>query len=233
MSKPVCLVTGVGPGTGSAICRRFETGGYNVAMLARDADRLDALAQELPGGHPYVCDVSSEDAVKETVAKIKSDLGSPDVVIHNAVRGTRGTVLEISPRDLQRNFEVNVLGLLYLTQATAPSMIEKGKGSILVTGNTAARRGKDFFAAFAPTKAGQRILCESMARDLGPKGVHVAFIMIDAVIDVPWTREAFAGQPDDFYIKPSAIADEAWHLAHQDKSSWAFEVEIRPFGENW
>ncbi len=233
MSKPVCLVTGVGPGTGSALCRRFESGGYSVAMLARDAERLQSLNEELPGGHPYVCDVSSEEAIKDTVAKITADLGAPEVVIHNAVRGTRGTVLEISPRDLQRNFEVNVLALLHLTQATAPNMVENGKGAILVTGNTAARRGKDFFSAFAPTKAAQRILCESMARDLGPKGIHVAFIMIDAVIDVPWTREAFAGKPDDFYIKPSAIADEAWHLAHQDKSSWAFEVEIRPFGESW
>lgn len=233
MSKPVCLVTGVGPGTGSALCRRFEAGGYSVAMLARDEERLNALSEELPNAHPFVCDVSSEDAVKDTVAKISKDFGAPEVVIHNAVRGTRGTVLEISPRDLQRNFEVNVLGLLYLTQSTAPAMVENGKGAILATGNTAARRGKDFFSAFAPTKAAQRILCESMARDLGPKGVHVAFIMIDAVIDVPWTREAFAGKPDDFYIKPSAIADEAWHLAHQDKSSWAFEVEIRPFGETW
>ncbi len=233
MSNPVCLVTGVGPGTGAAMARRFAAGGYQVAMLARDEDRLAQLSDELPNGHAYTCEVSNADAVKDTVAKVTSDLGAPDVVIHNAVRGTRGTVLEISPRDLQRNFEVNVLGLLYLTQAMAPAMVDKGKGAILVTGNTAARRGKDFFAAFAPTKAAQRILCESMARDLGPKGIHVAFIMIDAVIDVPWTREAFAGQPDDFYIKPSAIADEAWHLAHQDKSSWAFEVEIRPFGETW
>ena len=101
------------------------------------------------------------------------------------------------------------------------------------TGNTSALRGRPSFAGFAPTKAAQRILTEALARELGPKGVHVAYIIIDAVIDVPWARERFKGKPDDFFIKPAAIAEEAWHLIQQDRSAWSFNVELRPYGENW
>jgi hypothetical protein len=100
----------------------------------------------------------------------------------------------------------------------------------MVTGNTSALRGKASFAGFAPTKAAQRVLAQAMARDLGPKGVHVAYFVIDAVIDVPWTRQMYASKPDDFFIQPAAIADEVWHVAHQDRSAWAFDVELRPFG---
>ena len=102
-----------------------------------------------------------------------------------------------------------------------------------MTGNTSAQRGMPRFAGFAPTKAAQRILAEAMARELGPKGIHVAYLVIDAVIDVPWARERFKDQPDDFFIKPTAIADELWHVAHQDRSAWSFNVEVRPFGEKW
>ena len=112
-------------------------------------------------------------------------------------------------------------------------MMSAGKGAIVVTGNTSALRGKAGFAGFAPTKAAQRILSEAMARDLGPKGVHVAYVVIDAVIDVPWTRERFKEKADDFFIKPAAIAEEAWHVVHQDRSAWSFNVEIRPFHEPW
>jgi NADP-dependent 3-hydroxy acid dehydrogenase YdfG len=125
------------------------------------------------------------------------------------------------------------MGLLYLSRRLAPAMIAAGKGVMMVTGNTSALRGRANFAGFAPTKAAQRILAEAMARDLGPKGVHVAYPVIDAVIDDPRMRERFPGRPDDFYIKPAAIADECWHVVHQDRSAWSFLVEIRPYGEAW
>ncbi|MGH7823071.1 MAG: short-chain dehydrogenase, partial [Candidatus Binatia bacterium] len=108
-----------------------------------------------------------------------------------------------------------------------------GEGAIIVTGNTSALRGKPRFAGFAPTKAAQRILAEAIARDLGPKGVHVAYVVIDAVIDLEWTRQMFPQAKDDFFIKPAAIAEEVWHVAHQDRSAWSFNVEVRPFGEAW
>ncbi len=229
----VALITGVGPGTGSAIARRFHEGGYQVAALARDATRLDELTKELRGCLPVVCDVSDFAALKAAHETVVATLGPVDVLIHNAVRGTRGDVLQIDPQDLERNFSINVTSLLHLVQWVAPHMIESRQGAIMITGNTAARRGKSFFAGFAPTKAAQRILAESMARRLGPDGIHVAYFVIDAVIDVPWTRAAFPEKPDDYFAKPSAIAETIWQVTHQDRSAWSFDVELRPFGETW
>ena len=131
------------------------------------------------------------------------------------------------------NFRVNVVALLHLARGLVPDMIARGEGALVVTGNTSALRGKPAFAVFAPTKAAQRILAQSIAREVGPKGVHVAYVVIDAVIDVPWTRQAFGGRPDDFFIQPGAIAEEIWRVAHQDRSAWSFDVELRPFGETW
>jgi NAD(P)-dependent dehydrogenase (short-subunit alcohol dehydrogenase family) len=231
--KPIVIVTGVGPGTGSAIVRRFAAGGFRVIALARSPDRIGALERELADTHAMVCDVSSQSEVADAVAKVRKLYGAPDVLIHNAVGGGWGTFLEIEPEMLERNFRVNVMGLLYLAREVAPAMIEAGRGAILVTGNTSAIRGKANFAGFAPTKAAQRILAESIARDLGPRGIHVAYLLIDAVIDVPRMRERLSEAPDDFFIKPSAIADELWHLYTQDRSAWSFLAELRPFGEKW
>ncbi len=233
MTPPVCIVSGVGPGTGAALSRRFARGGYRVAMLARDGDRLRELEAEIDGSLGLVCDVGSEDSVNRAVDAVRERLGPPTVVVHNAVAGSFGDFLEVDPADLERNFRVNTLGLLYLARATAPAMIEAAAGAIVVTGNTSALRGKSGFAGFAPTKAAQRILAESMARRLGPAGVHVAYLVIDAVIDVPWTRKRFADKPDDFFCRPDAIADTAFWVAHQDRSAWSFLVEVRPFAEPW
>jgi NAD(P)-dependent dehydrogenase (short-subunit alcohol dehydrogenase family) len=233
MSKPIVLVTGVGPGTGSAITRRFVEGGYRVAMLARDGERLAALEKEIPEAQGFVCDVSDEAQVDAAIAAVRARMGTPEVLIHNAVGGAWGNFLEIKPELLNRNFQINTMGLLYLAQRLAPAMIEAGKGAIVATGNTSAQRGRANFAGFAPTKAAQRILAEAMARDLGPKGVHVAYVLIDAVIDLPWTRARYENAKDEFFIKPAAIADEIWHTVHQDRSAWSFNVEIRPFGEVW
>ena len=233
MTKPVCVISGVGPGTGSALVRRFASGGYRVAMLARNVARLDALAGELPDVHGFACDVSDPAEVEASIAAIETKLGAPDVLVHNAVGGAFGSFLEIDPSVLNRNFQVNTMGLLYLARRLAPGMTARGQGTIVVTGNTSALRGRANFAGFAPTKAAQRILAEAMARDLGPKGVHVAYMVIDAVIDSPRQRERFPGRVDDFYIKPAAIAEECFHVAHQDRSAWSFLVEIRPFGETW
>jgi NAD(P)-dependent dehydrogenase (short-subunit alcohol dehydrogenase family) len=231
--KPIAIVTGVGPGTGSAIVRRFSSEGFRVIALARSPDRIRALEQELTDTHAVICDVSSEGEVAEVVADVRNRYGAPNVLIHNAVGGGWGTFLEIEPKMLDRNFQVNVMGLLYLAREVAPDMIKAGSGTILVTGNTSAIRGKSNFAGFAPTKAAQRILSESIARDLGPRGIHVAYVLIDAVIDVPRMRERLPEAPDEFFIKPSAIADELWHLYRQDRSAWSFLSEIRPFGEKW
>ncbi len=231
--QPIVVVSGVGPGTGAAIVRRFAAGGYRVAMLARSAERLAALEREIPGTTGIPCDVADERQVEAAVARVRGALGTPEVLVHNAVGGAFGTFLDVPPAVLNENFQINVMGMLYLARGLAPAMVDAGKGAIVVTGNTSALRGKAGFAGFAPTKAAQRVLAESMARDLGPKGVHVAYLVIDAVIDLEWTRRLQPGKPDEFFCKPDDIAGEIWHVVHQPRSAWSFNVEVRPFGESW
>jgi len=233
MEKKVCIVAGVGPGTGTALARRFAAGGYRVAMLARNAERLEALEREIDGSRGYSVDVTDAALVKQSLERIRLEMGPPSVLVHNAVSGHFGEFLDVEPDTLENTFRTNVLSLLLLGQGVAPDMLASGGGAIVVTGNTAAWRGVASFAGFAPSKAAQRILAQSMARSLGPRGIHVAYVVVDAVIDVPWTRQAFATKPDDFFARPDAIADTVFHVAHQDRSAWTFEVDLRPFGEKW
>ena len=233
MSKKVALVTGVGPGTGSSIARRFSDGGYKVAMIARDKERLKSLEDELEDSKGYSCELRNQEYLNSTIDNIIKDFGYPDVFIHNAVRGTRGNFLEFTSEELQSNFDINVIALHRIAQKVAPEMIKKNKGAIIVTGNTSAHRGKANFGGTASTKAAQKILTESFARYLNPKGIHVAYITIDAAIDLEWTRKAWPDKPDDFFIQPDDIASEVWHISHQSKSAWTFDHWLRPFGENW
>lgn len=228
-TKPLALITGVGPGTGASISRRFAAAGYRVVMLARDKARLDALESEIADSVGIACDVSDPTALARVIAQV----GNPKVVVHNAVGGAFGTFEKVDAETLQRNFEINTMALFHLARLTAPAMVAAGEGALIVTGNTSAQRGKAAFAGFAPTKAAQRILAESLARDLGPKGVHVAYLIIDAAIDVPWQRELQPTKPDDFFISPASIADEVYHLAHQPRDAWSFLAEVRPFHESW
>lgn len=245
MTKPVCLITGVGDATGASLARRFAQGGYQVAMIARNAERLGALEKEVDGARAYVCDVGDLDQLATTIDRVRDEMGRPSVLVHNAVAHTFDTFLDADPTDLERNFRVNTTSLLYLARALAPDMIEAGEGAIMVTGNTAALRGVPKYALFAPTKAAQRILAEALARDLGPKGVHVAYITVDAAIDVTWLDADKEGAPwlnppedwpharEDYFARPDAIAGEVFHLAHQDRSTWTFDMVIRPFAEKW
>ncbi|MCH9697967.1 MAG: SDR family NAD(P)-dependent oxidoreductase [Gammaproteobacteria bacterium] len=245
MKKPICLITGVGAGTGASVARRFAKGGYQVAMLARNRDRLVELENEIEDAKAYPCDISDLDALQATIKSIQSEMGTPSVLVHNAVAATFKTFLEADPEDLERNFRVNTTTLLYLARALAPAMVEAGDGAIMVTGNTAALRGIPTYAVFAPSKAAQRILAQSLARDLGPKGVHVAYITTDAAINAPWLGDdtqkpswlkpppSWKNKPEDYFSNPNAIADEVFHIAHQDRSTWSFDHIIRPYAENW
>lgn len=232
--EKVCLVTGVGDGTGASIVRRFAQAGYRVAMLARNAERLAKLEKEVSGSKAYPIDLADLDRLVEVCRQVQTEWAAPQVIVHNAVRATFEPFMTADPEELERNFRVNTTSLLYMARELAPAMVERGSGAIVVTGNTAALRGVPNYAVFAPTKAAQRILAQSLARDLGPKGVHVAYVTIDAAIDTPWTRIPFnPDKPEDFFSKPDAIANEVFHVAHQDPSTWSFDVELRPFGEKW
>ncbi|MDP7546528.1 MAG: SDR family NAD(P)-dependent oxidoreductase [Alphaproteobacteria bacterium] len=233
MSRPVALVAGVGRGTGGAVARRFAAAGYRVALLARSESRLKEFEAELDGSLAIPCDLTDPAAVDGALARCRAELGEPDVVIHNAARGTFGTFMEIDPVDVEENFRVNTMSLLYLARAVAPAMIARGSGAIIVTGNTSALRGKPGFSGFAPTKAAQRILAEAIARDLGPKGIHVAYVVIDAVIDLRWTRRRNPELQDEDFAQPDDLAESIYQISQQPRSAWSFNVELRPFKEPW
>ena len=191
MSKTVCLITGEGSesGTGAASARRFSAGSYNVAMLGRTIDRLKHLENVIPGSKAYLCHVGDLEQLKVTIAQAKAGLGAPSVAMHNAALGRPlKPTLEADPVLFERMFRVNATALMVLVQSVVPDMITSGDGVVIATGATAAWRGKPNHAMFPPTKAAQRILAEAMARDFGPKGVHVAYVTIDAAIDTPNTR---------------------------------------------
>ncbi len=232
MASKVCLVTGVGPGTGAAIARKFA-GDYEVAMVARSNDRLQSIADESERLHAYPCDISDLERLENTYLQIQSDLQAPDVIVHNAVYGLFGTFENVKIAQFEKAFRLNASSLLRLAQLAAPTMVERRNGAIAITGNTAAYRGVPNFAGFAPSKAAQRILAESLARTLGPSGIHVAYIAIDAVIATPGMKKAMPDKPNDFFAVPEDIAQHVWEVVHQPKSTWTFDSVIRPFSESW
>ncbi|MEM7252574.1 MAG: SDR family NAD(P)-dependent oxidoreductase [Pseudomonadota bacterium] len=231
--KPHCVVIGVGAGTGAACVRRFLAENYTVSMISRSDERLADFASEMPGAIPYRADIAEPDHFRVTLERIAADHGMPRVVVYNATQATFGKYQDIALEKFERNFRVNTGGLLIAAQTFGPAMADAGDGAIIVTGNTAALRGKPDFVGWSPTKAAQRILAECLARELGPSGVHVAYVVIDAFIDMPFARRRQGDRPEDFFAKPDDLAGEIYHLAHQPRSSWSFLVELRPFGETW
>ncbi|ARN75622.1 SDR family NAD(P)-dependent oxidoreductase [Oceanicoccus sagamiensis] len=234
MTQKICVVTGVGPGIGKACCEFYASKGYHIVMMARQKDYLEAVASELNGSATVMpLDVTDEQAVKQAFASIMADYGQIDILIYNAARGCFGSFLEVDPKELELNFAINTMGLLYCARAVAPSMIERGAGSIMVTGNTAATRGGAKFAAFAPSKGAARLLTQSMAKELGPQQVHVSYLIIDAAVDGPFARNLCPDEEDDFFIQPAAIAESIWYLDQQPSNCWTFELDLRPHRESW
>lgn len=233
MSKPVCVVVGVGPGNGAALARRFHADGYAVALLARSKETTASLAKELDGSRAYECDVSDEASIDRAFGAIASDLGPIDVLLYNAGSGVWGSVEEISAKDFEASWRVNALGAFIASKHVVGPMKKAGKGNIVFIGATASRRGNVKTAAFAPAKAAQRSLAESMARTLWPAGVHVSIVVLDGVVDLPRTRKMMADKPDSFFVKPDDLAELVLQVTKQKPSAWSFEVEARPFGEKW
>ncbi len=233
MTKKVCVVVGVGPGNGAAIARRFGGEGYAVALLARTTETTEALAKTLADARAYTCDVTEAASVAAAFEAIERDLGVVDTLVYNAGTGVWATVEEIAPSALEGAFRVNTMGLLHAAQKVIPQMKARGGGNIVVIGSTASRRGVARTAAFAPAKAAQKSLAESMARHLWPQNIHVSLIIVDGVVDLPRARAFMKDKPDDFFISPDAVAATAFHLATQNPSAWSFEVEARPFKETW
>jgi NAD(P)-dependent dehydrogenase (short-subunit alcohol dehydrogenase family) len=232
-SKKVAVVIGVGPGNGSAFATRFAAEGFHLALVARSAKLINELAAQLGNATAYECDVADKQSINSVFKKIHADLGEVDVVIYNAGSGSWGNIEEIKPEDFESSWKVNALGLMLVSQQVIPAMKKKGSGNIIIIGATASKRGGAKTAAFAPAKAAQRSLAESMARYLWPAGIHVALVMIDGVVDLPKTRQRMPDKPDHFFVKPKDVADTVFELTQQPPSTWTFEMEVRPFGETW
>ena len=232
-TKKVCVVVGVGPGNGAALGRRFSKQGYAVALLARTTETSGPLAASLPDARAYSCDVTDAASVASVFDAIAREMGPVHTLVYNAGSGVWGTVEDIDAVAFEASFRVNALGLLLAAKKIIPSMRDKGGGNIVVIGATSSRRGVARTAAFAPAKAAQRSLTESMARHLWPQNIHVCLIIVDGVVDLPRTRAMMKDKPDDFFIAPDDLADTAFHLTEQPRSAWSFEVEARPFKENW
>jgi NAD(P)-dependent dehydrogenase (short-subunit alcohol dehydrogenase family) len=231
--KPVCAVVGIGPGNGAAFARRFASEGYAVALLARRTELSRELAAEFPGARAYACDVGDAASVARVFASVRAELGEVDVVIYNAGSGAWGTIEEVTAEAFEANWRVNALGAFLVAKEVVPAMKRAGAGAIVFVGATSSRRGGAKTAAFAPAKAAQRSLAESMARHLWPAGIHVSVIVLDGVVDLATTRQRMPDKPDAFFVKPVDVADLAFRLTQQPRSAWSFEVEARPFGETW
>jgi NAD(P)-dependent dehydrogenase (short-subunit alcohol dehydrogenase family) len=233
MTKPVCAVVGVGPGNGAALARRFHAEGYAVALLARSTELIGELAKELDGSRAYACDVGDEASVDRAFSAIAAEMGPVEVLLYNAGSGIWGTIEDISAKDFEQSWRVNTLGAFLASKHVVGPMKKAGRGSIVFIGATASRRGNVKTAAFAPAKAAQRSLAESMARYLWPAGIHVAVVIVDGVVDLARTRKMMSDKPDSFFIKPAELAESVLQLTKQKRSVWSFEVEARPFGETW
>lgn len=234
MSKgPVCVVVGVGPGIGAAYARKFSVEGYQVALLARGDGFTGPLSKELPGSRVYRCDVTKPEEVKAAFAAIRKELGDPEVLLYNAGSGVFTAFADTTPEQFEGAWRINAMGLFLCAQEVVPAMQLAGSGAVVVTGATASRKGGARAAPFCSAKGAQRLLAESMARSLGPQGIHVSLIVVDGVVDLPRTRERMPGKPDSFFVRPEGVAQVALSLVRQDRQAWSFEVEARPFAEVW
>jgi NAD(P)-dependent dehydrogenase (short-subunit alcohol dehydrogenase family) len=233
VSEPVCAIVGVGPGNGAAFARRFAAGGHRVALCARSLDALEKMASEIPGSRAYAYDASDPESPASAFARVRQDLGPITTLVYNAGSAVFGDVDSLDFDAFRTAWEINTGGLFLAVKDVLPDMREAEGGNIVVIGATASVKGGAAFAAFASAKAGQRSLAQSLARKLGPEKIHVSYVIVDGVIDIPRTRKMLPDRPDDFFLKPDEIANSIFALSQQDASAWTFELDLRPFAEKW
>lgn len=229
MTNPVCVIVGIGPKNGAAFARCFDRAGYRIALLSRTRSFSESLAEELSEARAYTCDAAEPASVESAFAQVRSDLGVVDVLIYNAGNGSWKDVEEITPEEFEQGWRVNSLGALVSSQLIIPDMKAQAAGNIIFVGATASLRGRPNTAGFASAKAAQRSLAQSMAKHLGPQGIHVSLLIIDGGIDLPGATNAEQGKRLD----PDDIATLAYYLTTQPRSAWTFEVDVRPNQENW
>ncbi|HYM17383.1 MAG TPA: SDR family NAD(P)-dependent oxidoreductase [Micropepsaceae bacterium] len=226
----VALIVGAGSGLSASLTRLFTREGMRVAIAARDVNKLSDLARET-GAHASTCDASDAEQVKELFEQVERNIGAPDVVVFNPSARARGPFVEIAPSDVERALAIGAFGGFLVAQEAARRMLLKAHGAILFTGASASIKGYPQSAPFAMAKFALRGLAQSMARELSPKGIHVAHFVIDGAIRNPGRVEP-ADKPDSM-LDPDAIAENYLHMLRQPKSAWTWEIELRPWVEKF
>jgi NAD(P)-dependent dehydrogenase (short-subunit alcohol dehydrogenase family) len=241
MTNRVALVIGAGDAIGSAIVRKFAEQGMIACAARRNGDRLAPLVEELTTAghraHAFSCDARKEDAVVELFARIEAEIGEIDVVVFNIGANVPMGILETDSRKFFKIWEMACFAGFLCGREAARHMTTRGRGTILFTGATASVRGAAGFAAFASAKHGLRALAQSMARELGPKNIHVAHVVIDAAVDTQWISEnvpeSAALKLKDGIVAPADLAQNYVMLHQQPRNAWTFEMDIRPWIERW
>ena len=227
--KQLALIVGAGAGLSASIARVFAAAGMKVALAARSIDDLGALAAEV-GAETFACDATKPDAVKRLFADLDRG-GAPDIVVYNASYRTRGPLVDLDPAEVQQSLLVSAFGGFLVGQEATRRMLPRGAGTILFTGASASVKGYAQSAPFAMGKFALRGLAQSMARELGPQGIHVAHVVVDGGIRS--ARRPGAADRPDALLDPDAIAASYLHLVQQHRSAWTFELEVRPWVEKF
>jgi NAD(P)-dependent dehydrogenase (short-subunit alcohol dehydrogenase family) len=237
LNGKVAAILGVGPGLGAAVARRFAREGFAVALMARNEDGLSGIRQEIEedGGAALSISADATDpaSVEKAFGRVREGLGDPEVFVYNAGAFEMGGILEIPPDRFDECFRANCAGAFYTAQQVLPAMVEAGRGTILLTGATASLRGSARFSALAVGKFGLRALAQSMAREFGPQGIHVAHVVIDGQINTPRVRERFPDREAHTMLSPDAIAETYWQLHIQDHTTWTLDLDLRPSVESF
>ncbi len=230
MDLKSALIVGVGPGLSASLARLFARNGLQVALAARNTDKLQSLAAETAAA-TFACEATEPEEVAGLFDVVVATQGVPDIVVYNASARARGPITDVEPDAVARAISVSAFGGFLVAQQAARHMVARGSGAILLTGASASVKGYPQSGAFAMGKFALRGLAQSMARELAPKGVHVAHFVIDGGI-----RSAIRQDPNDnpdSLLDPDAIAESYWHVATQPRSAWTWEVELRPWVERF
>lgn len=240
MSEEVAVIVGVGPGLGWALAKRFAGAGMRTVVAARNLDKLARLVDSGDAApawsgriHPRTCDVTKASDVASLFDGAAKELGAPAVAVFNAGAFVRSGILDTSAEEFERCWRIGCLGGFLVGQAAARIMVERGTGTILYTGATASLRGGAGFANLAVPKFGLRALAQSMAREFGPRGVHVAHVIIDGQIESERYRELVDKRGPDALLPPDAIAETYYQLHRQPRGAWTHELDLRPWVEKF
>ncbi|WP_374472870.1 SDR family oxidoreductase [Phenylobacterium sp.] len=241
MADKAAVVIGAGDALGGAIARRFAREGYAAVIVRRHADQLEDLATAVRNGggeaHPFGVDARQEDQMVSLFERVEAEIAPVEVCVFNIGANVRFPIAETTARVYFKVWEMAAFSGFLAGREAARRMTPRGRGTILFTGATASVRGRDGFAAFAGAKHALRALAQSMARELGPQGIHVAHTIIDGAIDTAWIRENFpdryAAKEHDGILNPDHIAEAYWMLHAQPRDAWTHELDLRPWTESF